>query len=288
MAESRNKVRGIGLPFDPQYSSCSNIKPKDFDWVTSMGDWVVHIDECLLMQPDSTPKEKRFGWVCESKYIVPNVYTFLTHKHKEMFEEYYTNIFTCDQELLNLDERFVYCPNGSNYPWVPKEKWEVYNKTKLCSMFCSPKLMTEGHVHRHQIARLALDANISVFGGVHGTQRTVTDPHNPWNTKIDGLKDYMFSIIMENGVYDSYWTEKVTDCFATGTIPIYWGSKKLLDFFESDGIIMLQSGKEQEIMESLTPELYEKMKPSVENNFTKVKGMQMADDVLFERMQCSH
>jgi hypothetical protein len=30
MAESRNKVRGIGLPFDPQYSSCSNIKPKDF------------------------------------------------------------------------------------------------------------------------------------------------------------------------------------------------------------------------------------------------------------------
>jgi hypothetical protein len=155
-------------------------------------------------------------------------------------------------------------------------------------MFCSPKLMTEGHVHRHQIARLALDANISVFGGVHGTQRTVTDPRNPWNTKIDGLKDYMFSIIMENGVYDSYWTEKVTDCFATGTVPIYWGSKKLLDFFESDGIIMLESGKEQEIMESLTPELYEKMKPSVENNFLKVKGMQMADDDLFERIQCSH
>jgi hypothetical protein len=93
---------------------------------------------------------------------------------------------------------------------------------------------------------------------------------------------------MENGVYDSYWTEKVTDCFATGTVPIYWGSKKLLDFFESDGIIMLESGKEQEIMESLTPELYEKMKPSVENNFLKVKGMQMADDVLFERIQCSH
>jgi hypothetical protein len=41
-------------------------------------------------------------------------------------------------------------------------------------------------------------------------------------------------------------------------------------------------------MESLTPELYEKMKPSVENNFLKVKGMQMADDVLFERIQCSH
>ena len=286
MAESRNKVRGIGLPFDPQYSSCSNIKPKDFDWVTTAGDWDVHVDQGLLMQPDSNvDKSKRFGWVCESKYIVPDVYWFLTRKHKEMFENYYTKIFTCDQELLDLDERFVYCPNGSNYPWVRKNTWELYEKTKLCSMFCSPKLMTEGHVYRHRIARLALDASFSVFGGVHGTIRTVIDPQNPWNTKIDGLKDYRFSIIMENGNYDSYWTEKVTDCFAVGTIPVYWGTKKLLDFFESDGIIMLESGKEQEIIESLTPELYKKMKPSIKNNFDKVKEIQIADDVLFNLLK---
>ena len=96
------------------------------------------------------------------------------------------------------------------------------------------------------------------------------------------LKDYRFSIVMENGVYDSYWTEKVTDCFATGTIPIYWGTKKLLDFFESDGIIMLEVGKEQEIMESLTTELYESKLKAVRANLQLVKDMKPADDYLWD------
>ena len=286
MAESRNKVRGIGLPFDPQYSSCSNIKPKNFDWSQEQGIYDIHVDGGLMMRiTKSTSKENRFGWVCESRFIIPGVYNFLLLNYKVLFDNFYTKIFTCDQELLKLDERFVYCPNGSNYPWVPKDKWEIYTKTKLCSMFCSPKLITEGHIRRHQIARLALDAGFDVFGGAHGSPRTVVDPQNPWNTKLDGLKDYRFSIVMENGVYDSYWTEKVTDCFATGTIPIYWGTKKLLDFFESDGIILLEIGKEQEIIESLTNELYESKLKAVNANLELVKDMKIADDYLFERLK---
>jgi len=89
---------------------------------------------------------------------------------------------------------------------------------------------------------------------------------------------------MENGVYDSYWTEKITDCFATGTIPIYWGtkSKRLFDFFKSDGIIILESLKEQEIMESLTTELYESKLKAVHANLERVKDMKIADDYLWD------
>jgi hypothetical protein len=132
MAESRYKVKAIGAPFDIQYSSCSNIKPKNFDWVSDVAEWEVHIDHGLLVQPNlATPKIKRYGWICESRFIVPEVYNFILQNYKVLFENYYNKIFTCDQDLIKLNPNFVYCPNGSNYPWVPKHNWGIFNKTKL-------------------------------------------------------------------------------------------------------------------------------------------------------------
>ena len=285
MAESGYKVRAIGAPFEIQHSSCSNLKPSNFNWTTEKSEWDVHIDRGMMQQPDfSISKQKRYGWVCESSCIIPDVYNFLIHNHKVLFENYYNKIFTCDQSLLDLNTNFVYCPIGSNYPWIPKNQWEVYPKNKLCSMFCSPKLRTEGHVYRHQIARLALDAGLDVFGGVHNTKRTVIDPRNPWNTKIDGVKDYMFSIVIENGIYDSYWTEKITDCFATGTIPVYFGTKKVLDFFDGDGIVLLEFGKEEEILQNISKELYTSKMTAIKNNFDAVNNIKLADDWLFEEI----
>ena len=283
MAESGYKVRAIGAPFEIQHSSCSNLKPNNFNWTAEKSEWDVHIDRGMMQQPDfSIPKEKRYGWVCESRFIIPDVYNFLIHNHKVLFENYYNKIFTCDQSLLNLNCNFVYSPIGSNYPWILKDQWGIHSKNKLCSMFCSPKLRTEGHAYRHQVARLALDNGFDVFGGAHGTPRTVVDPRNPWNTKIDGVKDYMFSIVIENGIYDSYWTEKITDCFATGTIPVYFGTKKITEVFDSDGIIFLEPNKEQETLETLSESLYKSKLNSIEKNLETVKSLELADDFLFK------
>jgi hypothetical protein len=285
MAMPRHKIRGIGAPFDINYSSCSNLKPINFDWSLEPGDYEVHIDRGLLIQPDiNTSKIKRFGWVCESRFIIPNVYDFLINNHKLLFDDYYNKIFTCDQTLLNLNSNFVYCPNGSNYPWIKKQDWNMYPKSKLCSMFCSPKKMTEGHVYRHQIARLALDLGFDVFGGAHGTPRTVIDPHNPWNTKIDGLKDYMFSIVIENGQYDSYWTEKLTDCFAVGTIPIYLGTKNIPNTFNKEGIIFLELERKFEILNTLTQELYLNKIQAANDNLAALQKMKLADNFLYESL----
>lgn len=285
MAEPRYKIKGIGLPFEAQYSSCSNLKPQQFDWSIQDGDYEVHIDNGLFIQPNhSFPKQKRYGWVCESRFIVPNVYHFLIQNHKILFDNFYEKIFTCDSQLLELNSKFEYVQNGSNYPWIPLNEWKIYTKSKTCSMFASPKLMTEGHVYRHEIAKQAIDLGYDVFGGAHGTKRTVTDPRNPWLTKGDGLRDYMFSIIIENGNYDSYYTEKLTDCFATGTIPVYWGTKKLPDIFDKDGIIFLEEEKEKEILFNLTKEFYDSKKEAIKNNFNALQLLKLADDQLFGKI----
>ena len=285
MADSRYKIKGIGLPFETKYSSCSNVIPKKFDWCLDAGDYDIHVDQGLLFQPDgTTPKNKRYGWVCESRYIIPNVYNFLIHNHKVLFENFYTAIYTCDQSLLDLDSRFKYCPNGSNYPWIRKSDWGIYEKTKTCSMFASPKVFTEGHVYRHKIAKLAIDKGFDVFGGAHGTKRTVIDPMNPWNTKLEGIGYYMFSIIIENGNYDAYYTEKLTDCFATGTVPIYWGTKKLPKEFDPEGIIWLDKDSEQLVLDLLSRELYESKIKSIKHNLNALVNLLPADDFLFEEI----
>jgi len=293
MAESRYKIKAVGAPFELQHSSCSDIKPQKFDWSDQKQDIVVHIDRGMFTAPDPLiTKDKTFGWVCESRFIVPDVYNFLIHNHKILFNNYYNKIFTCDSELMKLNSNFVYCPNGSNYPWIKKNIWSIYNKYKLCSMFCSPKLLTQGHVYRHQIARLAIDNGFDVYGGAHGTQRLIVDQKNPWDnkppapwdSKFPGLIAYMFSIVIENGVYDSYWTEKITDCFATGTIPVYCGTKKVLDFFDGDGIIFLEPNKEIETIQKLSTDLYNSKISAIKNNFNAVKNIKLADDYLFDQI----
>ena len=47
----------------------------------------------------------------------------------------------------------------------------------------------------------------------------------------------MFSIVIENSIESDYFTEKLLDCFLTGTIPIYVGTKTTSEYFDTDGII---------------------------------------------------
>ena len=151
-------------------------------------------------------------------------------------------------------------------------------------MFCSDKKMSEGHIYRQDVAKIAIDCGLDVFGGAHGTTRTVVDSKNPWNTKGEGLRDYAFSIVMENGVSDTYFTEKITDCFATGTIPIYWGTKNISNYFDANSIIWLERGKEKEILQSLNLNLYNTKLEAITNNFNILQNFKIADDYMFDQL----
>ena len=45
------------------------------------------------------------------------------------------------------------------------------------------------------------------------------------------ISQYKFIISMENSDFDTYITEKITHGFYAGNIPIYWGSKRIGDYF---------------------------------------------------------
>jgi hypothetical protein len=46
----------------------------------------------------------------------------------------------------------------------------------------------------------------------------------PAKSKAEILGDYTFALCFENSILQGWITEKIFDCFFTGTIPIYWGA----------------------------------------------------------------
>jgi hypothetical protein len=86
----------------------------------------------------------------------------------------------------------------------------------------------------------------------------------------------MFSICSENDTFDTYFTEKILDCFATGTIPIYLGTKKITNFFDENGILFLEDID----LNTINEELYFSKIESVKNNFNLVQQYLCPEDFI--------
>ena len=98
----------------------------------------------------------------------------------------------------------------------------------------------------------------NVFGN-----KTMLDPSNK-----EELFNSQFHICIENTKQDYFFSEKVMDCFRTKTVPIFWGCPKIGNYFNVDGMIIVNSL--EEIIEScngIDANTYETMLPFIEENY---------------------
>ncbi len=254
--------------------SCLNSPPKNFEWVFNEypadGTPVVYFDSSIFKNMNDGYAGPRYGWLGESSEVISNLIMGVT-SNKDVLKLRYKNIFTNDKRIINIDpEFFKYNPPASNMPWIKTH--DIFEKTKLCSYITSFKQFTSGHIKRMELFE-KLKNNPQFKDHIYGRDyRFIPD-------KLDGLKDYMFSIVIENSIYPKYYTEKVTDCFATGTVPIYYGDKSIGEDFDLNGIIFIE---DLESFDLLTPELYFSMLPSVNNNFRNLQKLKTADDFIYE------
>lgn len=279
-----NKLKTNWAPFPHEYSSCSKFKPEDFEWSRSEGIANVWIDN-QIMSHKGNP-ENNFGWFCESSEVLPSLKDFLSHNIADV-KRRFKKIFTCDYELISLDPSFfVFNYPGSNLPWTPRENYRIPDKNKICSMIASPKDMTTGHKLRLKVAG-EIKNRVDLFGGAHGSPRIgngIGPNSDWWRSKEEALSPYMFSVVFENVKIDKYYTEKITDCFALGVIPIYWGTDRIGEDFNTGGIIKWQDGFDFSI---LTKDLYESKMEYIKENLEKVKHLRSADSVLFNQIKAN-
>lgn len=156
------------------------------------------------------------------------------------------------------------CPNSKFFAfgssWIkPEFKKVLYNFE--VSFLCGIKNYLPGHTLRHDVYKNLYKVRCNKLA--IKTNYTVETKEEIFNTS-------QYSIIIENSQCESYFTEKIIDCFITRTIPIYWGCPNIGDFFDQSGIIKF-IGIDDLInkINTLTPDIYDQKRDVIESNYIK-------------------
>jgi hypothetical protein len=165
---------------------------------------------------------------------------------------------------------------------MPDDLFQIYSKTKLVSVTASNKAFLPGHRERLKMLESVKD-KIDAFGSV---QLHLYGKMVRHERKFESLKDYAFSIAIENlshEVDDYYFSEKITDCFITGTIPIYYGCPNIGKFFNTDGILIFNTLEElNDILNNLSMDLYYSKMEAVKDNFERSLKTNLTNDLAYE------
>ena len=228
------------------------------------GEANIYVSQQALGAINDTSDKPTYIWLLESKQIIPQYYQWVIDNY-DFVASRVDGIFSCDKELCKKYPKIQYAVTNAA-PWVQDRK--VHEKSKLVSMIASNKQMCQGHMRRLQFVEKFRD-KLDFYGR----------GFNEISCKEDGLRDYMFSVGIENAVYDCYFTEKLTDCFACGTIPIFYGSRGVTEYFNEDGIIFLDDEFD---LSSLTPDLYYSKLDAVKENLERAIEFPIAEDYLYQ------
>lgn len=199
-----------------------------------------------------------------------------THYYKAYkLEDNFNYILTHNQEFIQKcnKDKWLYYPLGGS--WIDVNEWDIYNKTKLLSMFISEKRRAVGHTFRLEVYRRRDLFDIDVFGR----------GYNPVESKIEGLQDYCYSIVIESIRIQGYFSEKIIDCFSQGTIPIYWGDPDIGLHFNMDGIIRFNNIDDltNVIVNSVSRDAYESKLDAVRENLEIARQYVCSEDWIYRR-----
>lgn len=252
---------GGGFAHSPSTAGYDN---KYIEWLKSehTSPISMYVDSSIMTIP--SPKTKNYAWLVESKTIQPQLYAWC-EDNVDYLKQHFIQVFTHDKQLASKFDIFTLTQcSGKSF----LQQGSVYPKSKLVSMIASNKVMCSEHALRQQVVELYRD-EVDLYGRGY---RDIED-------KREGLTDYAFSITMENATYSNMFTEKITDCFMCGTIPIYYGIDNIADFFNPDGILQLHSDF---TVADLSFSLYNSKIDAVRENYKIAQEMLTAEDYIYD------
>tara|TARA_R110000796_G_C14546636_1_gene433442 strand:- start:261 stop:1130 length:870 start_codon:yes stop_codon:yes gene_type:complete len=252
--------RGLGSP--QGFGAVFNQK-KNNNITYFIRDGIYNVDDCESKVKVALLTECR-------PFDIQGRYDFVLHnQHK------FDHVVTYDDQLIKqLPDKSCPTPEGGTWVW-PEKKQLIYPKSKLCSYIVSNKNTTAEQKMRVELLRLFYQnkkqyPHVDLFGRGHNP--FPEDHDNDFDGKVEIAKDYAFSITMENWIQDNYFSEKIMDCFMMGTVPIYFGAREIGNYFNLNGIIIVNSIKDVlEVINNLSFEKYQKMMPSIVENYELAK-----------------
>ena len=223
---------------------------------------------------------KKFAFLLESEIVDPATYS-LFNKHSGLVKEF-DLIFTHSASLLNKYGNAVFIPGGGVYYGtqihggiINNEQYKL--KTKNISIVSSSKVLCDLHKLRLGLARHYRDnSRVNTYGNFDGGQYIKIS---------DSLKDYRYSIIVENDITPYRFTEKILNCFASMTIPIYIGASNIGKFFNSNGIIQINElniNAVDKAIEDCDEKDYTMRTTAIIDNFNRVQDYLCIEDYIWK------
>lgn len=261
--------------FNPNVSASKFGIPKYIKWIFQQKkddgyDIVFYTDQCLQLAKKHVAK-KKIAWILEPPVIHKYPYKFIEN-NKDDFDI----VFTFVRKYVD-NKKIFYLPNIMTFIDICDHK--IHEKSKICSLIFSNKQISSNHKFRQIVVDELTKQNINI--DMYGTM-----VNKFVDNKIDGLKKYMFHIVIENCNIDGYYSEKILDCFLTGTIPIvYIGTNNCkLDEYDVNGIIFFKSIIELlEIIKILNKDFYDGKMKFIEKNFTIAKKYVTPEDYMCDK-----
>jgi len=226
------------------------------------------LDICQIPKPDKYYLRYNIFYLCEPRSISPERIPWII-KNWNKFDL----VLTHDDEILEKCPNSKYCHFTKTF--LTENEISTFSqddKTFLVTFICGGKLMCQGHYTRRNCwdnqEKITIPKKMYYSTQYLGNLKIFTD-NTPLerNSKKQAFEKAMFQITMENCRVNGYFTEKIIDCFASYTIPIYYGCPNISEYFHVEGIIIANSVEEIiNIVNNLTEEDYNNRKEWMEKN----------------------
>jgi hypothetical protein len=129
----------------------------------------------------------------------------------------------------------IYCSNLMVQLMNPLLKTNINIPLKnICAVISNPS----GIERNDFLNELERTIPVDYGGDYKNNVEKFKDTYNS-NKFIERVAEYKFMISMENSKGDTYITEKILHGLLAGTIPIYWGSNNIIQYFNPERILIL-------------------------------------------------
>lgn len=201
---------------------------------------------------------------CEPPTLLKGVSdSIIKNKHKfDSILSYDKNVVKVCVKAKNFvfGSSWILFDSKGNPCQLKKDYYNNFNTEKKfkLSFVKSNKNQLPGHKLRHEIVKIINGNNTY----------EVFYPQKRIKTKKELFTDTMFHITIENSRFNNYFSEKIVDCFMSYTIPIYWGCPNIGDYFNMDGVIVVNNIEEiKEVLNNLSQSFYEERIEAVKENY---------------------
>jgi alpha(1,3/1,4) fucosyltransferase len=203
------------------------------------------------------PREKLILFMWEPKTVLRRMYL-------PRIRQCFSRTYTWNDSLVDGKTHFKF-----HYPVLTSmiEDVVAFEEKKLCTLVASNlKSRDKNELYSARKAAIRFFEQIGEAGFEFYGRRWNPEEYRSYrgttDNKIETIKNYRFNICYENTKDASgYITEKIFDCFAAGTIPIYWGANNVEDYIPRDCFIDRNAFNNMEelyaFMKAMSKEEYE-------------------------------